>query len=433
MKPQLTLQTPLELPHQEISNYLNKLWISEDEDSSGANTFTLMVWQPAWLEQSLVQSGLINGPITGSLSPEIIKIAKKLIVDKGMSHTTSVNSEELLTLLKENLSNNDYEDLRGQFFESSISTLNPRRLITLAPTLNKKPEIKTFVSAYCPLSDNTENQSICGDLIVIRGDSNSINKKGLKIIDELSIKDLPTWLWWNGSLNESQDIFNYFIDHGIRLIIDTANGSPKRCLKILDQSIRSNKAINDLNWVRLKSWRESLAMIFDPPSRRPILDHISDVDIDIVEGNFLQALFLISWLSDKLEWIFLKIEKHGELIKIEFKRKNGEKISTFINPVPLGNPTIHSGQVIGLRLISKISEVRKNNTCIIMGCESVECMRLEAGGMADMQLIEQVVPNTFSSSEADVSNLLETSRGNTSPLFESTIKVAVQIFNSFNK
>ena len=51
MKPQLTLQTPLELPYQEISNYLNKLWISEDKDNTGANTFTLMVWQPAWLEQ----------------------------------------------------------------------------------------------------------------------------------------------------------------------------------------------------------------------------------------------------------------------------------------------------------------------------------------------------------------------------------------------
>ena len=433
MKPQLTLQTPLELPFQEISNYLNQLWISEDTENSGANTFTLMVWQPAWLEQCLVQSDLISGPITGTLSPEIIKVAKKLIVDKGMSHTTSVNSEELLTLLKENLSNNDYEDLRGQFFESSISTLNPRRLITLAPTLNKESEIKTFVSAYCPLSDNSATQSICGDLVVIRGDSNSINKKGLKIIDELSIKDLPTWLWWNGSLNESQDIFNYFIDHGIRLIIDTANGSPKRCLKILDQSIRSNRAINDLNWVRLKSWRESLAMIFDPPSRRAILDHICDIDIDIAEGNLLQALFLITWISDKLDWVFSKIENHGELVNIEFKRNNGEKILTGINSIPLGNPSIYSGQVIGLRLISKISEVPKNNTCVILGCESVECMRLEAGGMADMQLIEQVVPNTFSSSESDVSKLLGSSRGNTSPLFENTIKVAVQIFNSFTK
>ena len=111
------------------------------------------------------------------------------------------------------------------------------------------------------------------------------------------------------------------------------------------QSIKSNKAINDLNWVRLKSWRESLAMIFDPPSRRPVLDHISDIDIDIAEGNFLQALLLTSWISDKLKWVFSKIDKNGELIKIEFKRNNGEKISTCINPVPLGNPSIHSGQV----------------------------------------------------------------------------------------
>ena len=82
-------------------------------------------------------------------------------------------------MLKENLSNQDFEDLRGQFFESSISTLNPRRLITLAPTLNKNSDIKTFVSAYCPLSDTPSMQTICGDLVVIRGGSASISQKGL--------------------------------------------------------------------------------------------------------------------------------------------------------------------------------------------------------------------------------------------------------------
>ena len=34
-------------------------------------------------------------------------------------------------------------------------------------------------------------------------------------------------------------------------------------------------------------------------------------------------------------------------------------------------------------------------------------MRLEAGGMANMELIEQVVPNSFSTSEYDVSNYWE--------------------------
>ena len=432
MKPQLTLQSPLELPPQEISNYLDQLWISEDADNSGANTFTLIVWQPAWLEQCLVQAGLINGPITGNLSPEIIEVAKKFILDHGLPLTTSLNSDELLSLLKANLSNRDIEDYRGQFFESSISTLNPRRLITLAPTLNNSLEMKTFVSAFCPLSDSSTMQTICGDLVVIRGDSNSINNNGLKIIDELSINELPSWLWWNGSLDESPETFEYFISNGQRLIIDTALGSPNRCLAVLDQLIKSNKAINDLNWLRLKSWRESLAMIFDPPSRRPILEHITDIDVDIAGDHMLQALFLISWISDKLMWSFLRVKSENDLMKIEFERVNGEKISISINPLPLGNPSIHLGQVIGLRLISKISEVQKNNTCIILGCESVECMRLEAGGMANMELIEQVVPNSFSTSEYDVSKLLGSSRGNTSPLFENAIKIALKIFNGFN-
>ena len=96
MKPQLPLQTALELPYQEISNYLNKLWISEDIDNSGANTFSLIIWQPAWLEQCLVQKGLLKGPITGNLSPEIIEVAKEFILDQGLPITTSLNSEELL-------------------------------------------------------------------------------------------------------------------------------------------------------------------------------------------------------------------------------------------------------------------------------------------------------------------------------------------------
>ena len=96
--------------------------------------------------------------------------------------------------------------------------------------------------------------------------------------------------------------------------------------------------------------------------------------------------------------------------------------------MPIGNPSIHSGQVIGLRLISKVSKDPKKNTCIILGSESAECMRLEAGGMADMHLIEEVVPSFLMSSEADVSKLLASSRGDTSPLFENSINITSKIF-----
>ena len=105
------------------------------------------------------------------------------------------------------------------------------------------------------------------------------------------------------------------------------------------------KSINDLNWLRLKSWRESLAMIFDPPSRRTLLDHISQVDVDIEGDHIIQALFLISWISSKLGWVFLEsFYKYDSLI-IKFKRNNGEQVLTAINPLPVGNPSIHSGPV----------------------------------------------------------------------------------------
>ncbi len=432
MKPQLTLQTPLELPPEEISNYLNKLWISEGEDNAGANTFSLIVWEPSWLEQRLVKGNLINGPITGNLSEEIINAAKSLILKNGLPLATSLYSKDLFDLIKFNEHDNSVEDLRGQFFEASISTLNPRRLITLAPTFSDNSNIKTFVSAYCPLNEENKDQTICGDLVVVRGDANSILKKGLEIVDELSINDLPTWLWWNGSLDDSPQIFDYFSSHGKRLIIDTANGSSKRCIDILCNAFTHKKSINDLNWLRLKSWRESLAMIFDPPSRRSLLEHISQIDVDIEGNHIIQALFLISWISEKLGWNFLETYYKSDSLIIKFKRDNGEQVSTAINPLPVGNPSIHSGQVIGLRLISKISKDPKKNTCIILGSESAECMRLEAGGMADMHLIEEVVPSSFLSSEADVSKLLASSRGNISPLFEEAIKIASLIYKNIN-
>ena len=99
MKPQLTLQTPLELPAHEIPNYLKKLWISKDELESGANTFSLIVWQPSWLEQCFVKSKLINGPITGYLTEEIITAAKKLILENGLPLATPLHSKKLIDLV----------------------------------------------------------------------------------------------------------------------------------------------------------------------------------------------------------------------------------------------------------------------------------------------------------------------------------------------
>jgi len=60
-------------------------------------------------------------------------------------------------------------------------------------------------------------------------------------------------------------------------------------------------------------------------------------------------------------------------------------------------------------------------------------MRLEAGGMARMELIEQVVPIQKNSLENDVARLLSSSRGNTSPLLASAAPIANEILDLVNQ
>ena len=75
MSPQLTLQTPLQLPPTEIPTYLEQLWSHDEQGDKGANTFCLIVWQPAWIEQKLVKTGKISGPVVGSQRNDLIEAA----------------------------------------------------------------------------------------------------------------------------------------------------------------------------------------------------------------------------------------------------------------------------------------------------------------------------------------------------------------------
>ncbi len=428
MSPQLTLQTPLQLPATEIPSYLKQLWNNEESDNKGANTFCLLVWQPAWIEQQLISVGKITGPIIGNQREEVIEAAREIVLEKELPHCTAPLDQKVSASLENKKITTKHEDLRGQHIDSSISQLQPRRLITLAPTIEKKNQLETLVAAYCPLPEDGGN-SACGDVIVLRGGIDSI-KSNLKMVEELIPEDLPSWLWWNGSIDENPEIFEMVALPIRRLIIDTALGEPSKCLSLLQKSIENEQTVNDLNWLRLRTWRETLAMVFDPPHRRTILNDLINVDIDIEGDNPVQGLLLVAWLADRLNWKMtntLKQDSGG--VKTEFIRSDNKKVTFRLMPLPVGKPSIHPGQIIGLRLISKTGTSPKNDVCVILASESGECMRLEAGGMASKELIEEVVPIQNNSSEMDVARLLSTSRGSTSPLLANASPLASKLLN----
>ena len=146
MSPQLTLQTPLELAPSEVPHYLEQLWSPEKKGAGiGSNTFCLLIWQPAWAEQHLIRSGRLKGPITGQVSNSLINAGRKAIVEADLPLSTPPLDMRVVEAISKFNGNFQSDDLRGQHIDPALSSLQPRRLITLAPTINKSQKLETLV------------------------------------------------------------------------------------------------------------------------------------------------------------------------------------------------------------------------------------------------------------------------------------------------
>jgi len=429
MSAQLTLQAPLEVPPAEVTPYLENLWNQGLESSTGAATFTLLVWEPSWLEQQLVRIGKVDGPIRGLDRQDAIQAARELVGECDLPPSTAPMDPRLVWKLGALAGNHRAEDQRGQFIESAISNHMPRRLITLAPTLAADQPLETVVAAYCPLPEEGGAGAACGDAIVLRGGLGAL-RNGLDLIQPLVSDELPCWVWWNSSLDEPPEMLEALAPPRRRLVIDTSLGTPARCLDVLVERIRTGQAVNDLNWLRLRSWRESLAMVFDPPSRRDALQHVVQLDIDVEGDHPVKGLLLAAWIADRLGWHLVSSEAvpcdgPGKGITAEFERTDGGTVSFRLMPVPVGAPKAHPGAIVGLRLICRPEQ--RPPLCVILCSESGGCMRLESGGMAAMELAEDVVPLPEESEEMELARLLGGGHDSTSPLLESAAPLAAEL------
>ncbi len=431
MSPQLTLQTPLELPPSEVPHYLDQLWSRDQADGIGAHTFCLLIWQPAWVEQQLVRTGRMKGPIMGVQRNEVVQAARQAVLDLDLPLSTPPLDRSVSNGLIPIDGSTTSEDLRGQHVDGALSALRPRRLITLAPSLDTDRALETLVAAYCPLPEEGGGTVACGDVVVLRGGTEAL-KTGLNTLQPLLPDELPSWVWWNGPIDESPDLFEQLSIAPRRLILDSALGDPGYCLNLLSSKIEAGQAVNDLNWLRLGSWHQTLAMVFDPPHRRDALSHVVQLDIDVEGDHPVQGLLLAAWIADRLGWT-LKESHHGDhkisdnSISAVFERPDGTTVPLRLSPVPMGQPSIHPGQIVGLRMICKPE--KGGAMCVILCAESGGCMRLEAGGMASMELVEEVVPLLHTHVEADMARLLEGGHDSSNPLLAAAAPLAAKLMS----
>lgn len=109
----------------------------------------------------------------------------------------------------------------------------------------------------------------------------------------------------------------------------------------------------------------------------------------------------------------------------EFERTDGTTVQFRLMPVPVGVPKTHPGAIVGLRLICQPPD--RAPLCVILCSESGGCMRLEAGGMASMELAEDVVPVPVESEEMELARLLGGGHDTTNPLMASAAVLAARL------
>jgi hypothetical protein len=80
---------------------------------------------------------------------------------------------------------------------------------------------------------------------------------------------------------------------------------------------------------------------------------------------------------------------------------------------------------VGLRLIC--APEGRPPLCVILCSESGGCMRLEAGGMASMELAEDVVPLPNESEEMEMARLLGGGHDTTNPLLATAAVLAARL------
>ncbi len=129
------------------------------------------------------------------------------------------------------------------------------------------------------------------------------------LVDPLLVSGVPTYLWWTGTppFGKRELLDTLRICDG--LVVDSAQfAEPHRSFHGLSRLLKvahHRLGLGDLQWSRLRPWRESIAQFFTPLDRRPFLSRISEVGVDYAgegRGNRIAAALITGWMASSLGW-----------------------------------------------------------------------------------------------------------------------------------
>lgn len=164
--------------------------------------------------------------------------------------------------------------------------------------------LEADVTTRCQL----DRPHICHEQINLRA-RGAVVEQVASAVASLLLRDLPTFLWWPGDVQEQPDLLPRLVALCDHLIVDSATfGRPAAAFPALRALLRQPRGgdVTDMQWARLTGWRDVTAQFFDPPPARPWLAALRAVRVAVVAGPGAQppasALLYCGWLASRLGW-----------------------------------------------------------------------------------------------------------------------------------
>jgi glucose-6-phosphate dehydrogenase assembly protein OpcA len=166
------------------------------------------------------------------------------------------------------------------------------------------------------------------------------------LVDPLLVSGVPTYLWFVGT----PPFGRREVDEGLAicdaLVFDSSRfGEPYKSFRALSKVISRahiKLGLGDLQWSRLRPWRETIAQFFTPSERRHFLGGISEIGIDYEgdgRGNRIVGALLAGWTASALGWklkraaagaggvVVVYYEAGGRTVEVQFRSVTKEHLA----------------------------------------------------------------------------------------------------------
>ena len=445
--PVVSLRAPKDVSVTDIEHELSQIWQDYQPDNQAqdaivatqASTFTFIVYEPEPTQHMLAVLGFYDGPIDGIFGPAQVKSIKaaqkayQLTVTGKLDRDTMTKIQaayhDRITATHDThaLAVEKDVDNRGYVVTDAIANTNPRRIITVCPSVGEDAGVGAQVSVYCPMKKQYLHSLVCSEYITLRGTPDALERNGESIAN-LAVADLPRFLWWKDTPAPNTTLFQQLAHQAHSVIFDSADFTNSETdLLQLGTILSQGMPVIDLNWRRIAGWQELTAEAFDPPARRKDITEIDRVDVNYELGNPAQALMFLGWLSSKLQWQPTSYVHSGgdyDLREIDFVAPDGRKIHTEL----AGMPTADSGEIPGDIMGVRLNSTNPKANCSTVLCSEVAgCMQMETKGGTQTARVEEVTSLAERNAEDLLAEYLQ--RWGRDLLYEESMTVVAQILS----